>query len=257
MKKERILNVSGSVNLRELGGYPTQDGRVVRWRKLLRSGDMSNLTLRARWQLARYGLNYDIDLRSPFEHEMAPDRIPQGTSYLSYPVYPLGNDERSDLPLKKEEKDDSDGVLDPYEMMVMNSHAQLAFRMLFTTLLKNDQDNKSVVFHCAAGKDRTGVAGFLILSALGVAYPIVKRDYLLTNLVYETTDQDELRQKLQNDNLADFINEMNSSFYVQGNSLDEAQQAIFKNYGSMQTYFKQAMQLSVSDLSDLRQLYLK
>ncbi|KRL97407.1 tyrosine-protein phosphatase [Liquorilactobacillus satsumensis] len=257
MKKERILSVPGSINLRELGGYPTKDGQVIRWKKLLRSGDMSRLTIRATWQLARYGLAYDIDLRSPFEHEMAPDQIPKSTSYLSYPVYPLGDGEHSDLPIEGHETDQKEDFLHPYEMMVMNKHAQLAFRMLFATLLQNEQPDKSVLFHCAAGKDRTGVAGFLVLSALGVDYTLIKRDYLLTNLVYETSDQHELRKKLQNDNLAAFINDLNSSFNVQGASLDAARQVIIKNYGSIQEYLVKAMQLSAADLADLRRLYLQ
>ena len=56
-----------------------------------------------------------------------------------------------------------------YLQMLLDSHAQAAYRKMFNVLLENDKEGESVVFHCTAGKDRTGVAAFLILSALGVS----------------------------------------------------------------------------------------
>ncbi|GAJ26028.1 tyrosine/serine phosphatase [Liquorilactobacillus sucicola DSM 21376 = JCM 15457] len=257
MKQERILDVPSSVNLRELGGYKTRDGRIIRWHKLLRSGDMSRLSNKAEKQLLGYGLNYVIDLRSPFESKMSPDRLPKRTIYRSYPVYPLGNSESSDLPVIDEDDTVENNFSEPYAIMILSKHSQLAFRMMFADLLANDEKGRSLLFHCAAGKDRTGVAGFLILAALGIDYQVIKRDYLLTNLVYETVNQADLRKKLQSDNLMDFINEMNSSFYVQGRSLDTARQALITNYGNVRGYMHDAMQLSDKDLSDLQRIYLK
>ena len=66
MKKERILNITGGVNFRELGGYPTKDGKTIKWQKLLRSGDLSRLTEKM-LKSGRLWLHYDIDLRSPSE----------------------------------------------------------------------------------------------------------------------------------------------------------------------------------------------
>ncbi|WP_311407514.1 tyrosine-protein phosphatase [Liquorilactobacillus uvarum] len=258
MKPERILNIANSVNLRELGGYKTHDGRMIRWQKLLRSGDMSRLSSKEAKRLFNYGLNYVIDLRSPFECEMSPDRISRRVIYRSYPVYSLGDKGSSDLPALEDENDIYDNDFsEPYVTMILSKHSQLAFRMMFSELLDNTKTAKSLLFHCAAGKDRTGVASFLILSALGIDYQIIRRDYLLTNLVYETVDQNDLRRKLQSDDLMDFINEMNSSFYVQGSSLDKARQALINNYGSVREYMHVAMQLSDGDLSDLQRIYLK
>ncbi|WP_057875088.1 tyrosine-protein phosphatase [Liquorilactobacillus aquaticus] len=258
MKPERILNVTNSVNLRELGGYKTHDGRMIQWKKLLRSGDMSRLSNKAAKQLFKYGLNYVIDLRSPFECEMSPDHLPKHVIYRSYPVYPMGDTGSSDLPIVDNEDElYGNDFSEPYATMILSRHSQLAFRMMFAKLLDNAERAKSLLFHCAAGKDRTGVACFLVLSALGIDYQIIRRDYLLTNLVYESVDQSDLRKKLQNDDLMDFINEMNSSFYVQGSSLDKARQALIINYGSVREYMHTAMQLSDKDLSDLQQIYLK
>ncbi|KRN50475.1 tyrosine-protein phosphatase [Pediococcus damnosus] len=256
VKKERILNVEGSVNFRELGGYSTKDGKSIKWQKLLRSGDLSRLTDEAVQNLNDYGLHYDIDLRSPSEAGWLQDRLPNDVIYRSYPVYPIAKSETSDLPELPNDSTTSD-YSHPYALMIMNPQSQLAFRMMFQDMLANSDSKKSLLFHCAAGKDRTGVAGFLILTALGVDYPLIKQDYILTNVVYSTMDQDSLRKQLKNDKAENFVNKMNSVFQVQGDTLDIARQAILDNYGDYETYFKQAMKLSKADLDDLKAIYLE
>jgi len=256
MKKERILNITGGVNFRELGGYPTKDGKTIKWQKLLRSGDLSRLTEKDVKNLADYGLHYDIDLRSPSEASWLQDRLPEDTIYRSYPVYPNAKNHESDLP-PLPDKPESTDYSHPYALMILNPQSQLAFRTMFQDLLANSAPQKSLLFHCAAGKDRTGVAGFLILSALGVDYATIKQDFVLTNLVYSTMDQDGLRKQLQNDKAASFVNKMNTVFQVQGDTLDIAKQAIMDNYGDYETYFDQAMGLSKSDLDALKKIYLE
>ncbi|MDN5574930.1 MAG: tyrosine-protein phosphatase [Pediococcus sp.] len=255
MKKERLLDIDGSVNFRELGGYTTQDGRTIKWQKLLRSGDLSRLTAKDVKKLANYGLHYDIDLRSPSEASWLKDRLPDNTIYRSYPVYPIAQNDHSDLPKVPENSDNAD-YSHPYALMILNPQSQLAFKIMFQDMLKNDQPKQSLLFHCAAGKDRTGVAGFLILTALGVDYDTIKQDYILTNIVYSTFDQDTLRKRLQNDKAEEFVNQMNAAFQVQGDTLDVAKQAILDNYGDYGNYFVKAMGLSEADLNDLRRIYL-
>ena len=67
MKSERILDLPHAVNLRELGGYQNINNQTIKWRKLLRSGELSRLNEHDGVVLADYGLKYDIDLRSPSE----------------------------------------------------------------------------------------------------------------------------------------------------------------------------------------------
>ncbi|AUJ31863.1 MAG: tyrosine-protein phosphatase [Liquorilactobacillus nagelii] len=260
MRSERLLAVHGSVNLRELGGYATPDGRTIRWHKLLRSGDMSQITRYGESQLRRYGLKYDIDLRSPLEQDYAPDKIPAKTIFRSYPVYPVSETEsEGDLPqseLAKRGAVEFD-YQEPYLMMVLNAHSQLAFRCLFEDMLANDQPGDSLLFHCAAGKDRTGIAGFLILSALGVDYQSIRQDYLLTNVVYSAGDEQKLRKKLQDDQAAEFIKKMNASFNVFAEELDSAHQAVLDHYGSVTNYLREIFDLTPAKISQLQRIYLE
>lgn len=259
MKSERILDLPHAVNLRELGGYQNINNQTIKWRKLLRSGELSRLNEHDGAVLADYGLKYDIDLRSPSEVTWSPDRVPTDIIVRSYPVYPIHDGETSDIPVNQHLQYQShvEAMYDPYLVMVLNEHARLAFRQMFIDLLANDQENESLLFHCAAGKDRTGVAGMLIMAALQVPYSTIREDYLLTNLVYSRRDPDELRKQIANRHANQLIQRMNNVFSVAASSLDRAHQLIIDRFGNWDHYFKEALELSETDLQDLRRLYLE
>lgn len=259
MKPERILDVPGAINFRELGGYKNKFNQTIKWQKLLRSGELSRLTPNAVKQLGEYGLKYDIDLRSPSEVEWNADRIPEQTIFRSYPVYPIHQGENSDLPDRQHLNYQSfeQTMYDPYLVMVLGEHSRIAFRQMFIDLLANDQEKESLLFHCAAGKDRTGVAGMLIMGALQVPYETIRQDYLLTNLVYSQRDPDELRKQITNEHTDELIQKMNSVFTVAASNLDQAHNTIIKKFGDWDNYFIEALELSKQDLSDLRAIYLE
>ena len=259
MKPERILDVPGAVNFRELGGYQTESNQTIKWQKLLRSGELNRLTPRTQARLAEYGLKYDIDLRSPSEASWNIDKIPDQTIYRFYPVYPIKDFEKSDLPTDKHLKYQAreQTLYDPYLTMAFSEHSRIAFHQMFVDLLANDQEKESLLFHCAAGKDRTGMAGMLILSALQVPYQTIREDYLLTNLVYSNRDTDELRRQITGKHVDKLIQQMNSVFSVTASSLDQTHDLIIDRFGSFDQYFKEALEFSDQDLADLRKIYLE
>lgn len=256
MKSERLLNLEHALNIRELGGYQTTDGRFVKWHKLIRSGDISNLSKPEQAKLISYGLKYIIDLRSPDESEYKPDPVPDNVIYKLYPVYPTKINESSDLEELPLESHDFNSTYDPYLDMILSKHARKTFYNLFKVLLSNTENNKVVLFHCAAGKDRTGIASLLILASLGVPYKIIRDDYLLTNIVYSEYDQNKLRTQLNNHNISSFINDMNSRFNVLGYQLDTINKLIIKNFKNWNSFFESALNLKKSDLENLKKLYL-
>ena len=73
-KYTRLLPIEGAYNVRDLGGYPTKDGKQVKWKKLLRSGDLNELTLQDLNYLKDIPVITDIDFRSFQEKEAAPDK---------------------------------------------------------------------------------------------------------------------------------------------------------------------------------------
>jgi protein-tyrosine phosphatase len=259
MKPERILNIPHAVNFRELGGYQNRFGQTIKWQKLLRSGELSSLNPQAIQMLEDYGLKYDIDLRSPSEVCSRPDRVPDQTILRSYPVYPIFPGEYSDLPTRRMTQFQSSESMmrDQYTTMILSEHSRLAFRQMFLDLLDNRQDQHSLLFHCAAGKDRTGVAGMLIMAALQVPFETIRQDYLLTNVIYSQSDPEVVRRQLTNEQAPKFIQKMNSVYGVLASNLERVYNMVEARFGDWDHYFKEALELTEQDLADLRQIYLE
>lgn len=177
--ERRVLPLEGAQNFRDLGGYPAADGREVRWGQLFRSDGLATLTSADRGILAALGLGLVCDLRSDDEVEEEPNRLPEGVTYRRFPVQDGAMQPR--LIRARIEAGDIDGFDDDfmaegYRGMLAN-RAQL-FADAFLSLAAPDAP--PAVFHCTAGKDRTGVLSALLLLALGVPEEMVVADYALT-----------------------------------------------------------------------------
>ncbi|KRN28988.1 protein-tyrosine phosphatase [Lactobacillus selangorensis] len=259
--QNRILALQKGINFRELGGYPTQDGRHLKWHKLLRSGTMNRLTQEDIDYLIDYGLRYDIDLRSEDEAQVSPDKLRNTVVYQLTPVYPFV-DQTTGRRFKHRLKHllghakNQPLMGDTYTQMITDSHPQETYRNLFETLLMNDEDNSSVVFHCAAGKDRTGVGAMLVLSALGVDKELIRKDYLLTNVVLGGGDKHAIKAMLTSTGNAQ-VDQMNAGMGVESSNFDAVFAAIEAESGTVEQYLHDKMKLSDEDLEQLKNLYLE
>ncbi|MQS75419.1 tyrosine-protein phosphatase [Companilactobacillus halodurans] len=247
---KRILNLEGAINLRELGGYPTKDGTTIKYNKLLRSGDISNLTNKSLKYLKNYGLKYVVDFRSTSEQRTWADTTSNFYKIYSDPVYPLRGNGQKLVNLVKHDEYSYLGAI--YQSVVLDAHGQQAYRFLFNLMLDNDQDKQSLLFHCAAGKDRTGIGALLILKALNVDYETITKDYLLTNLMYEDTKTIEKTLNDKNGNQS--INKMNMT---KGDfqSITSIFSAIDHYYGDFENYLNTAMGIDKDKLAKLKAIY--
>jgi protein-tyrosine phosphatase len=159
----RRIPLPGTVNMRDVGGYPTSDGRTVRWRTLLRSDALSRLDDTGRAALAGLGLRTVLDLRTSEEAENAPSAL-DGASVRSCHVPLLRAEDFDGLPPE---------LAEVYRRMVDNRGAALA--RAIGMLAKADALPGLV--HCSAGKDRTGLVVALVLDLLGVPDEIIAADY--------------------------------------------------------------------------------
>jgi protein-tyrosine phosphatase len=189
----RIPSLDGALNFRELGGSVATDGRSVRWNTVFRSGTTHSLTPSDIAALEARGIRYAFDLRSNKERRDFPNRLTDITN-LSYRYRDhdkLPGDIRRLLHSRDATADDSHRLMIsvyrelPYEF-------EDAFRSLFQYVAEGDLP---LVFNCAAGKDRTGVAAALLLSALGVPRETVLEDYLLTDQFFERSCEMILQDK--------------------------------------------------------------
>jgi protein-tyrosine phosphatase len=167
---QRRLILEGAVNLRDLGGYRTADQRQTRWQVLLRSDNLDILTEADQQALLDYGIRHVVDLRSLTEIQFKPDVFAKSphVSYHHLPLIEHGPEmEESDaLPSHREQ----------YAYYV--DRCQPAIRLILETICAANEG--AVVFHCAIGKDRTGVIAALLLALAAVDDEIIAEDYALT-----------------------------------------------------------------------------
>ena len=178
----RVLDaiVEGAVNFRDLGGYRTRDGSVVSPGRLYRSGMMHTITPAGLETLRdTLGLRTVVDLRNATELEA--DGVSPFADYgIAWRNAPIGGDTVM-TPEERRERYEaySDGRVDWSEAYVnMSVRSAASFRALFETAA--DAASAPLVFHCAGGRDRTGIGAALILSSLGVDDETIALDYALT-----------------------------------------------------------------------------
>ena len=195
---ERRLPLAGSFNFRDLGGYETTDGRSVRWRKLFRSDALHRLTPEDLRQLEEIGLTAVFDLRS--FRELEEDGVgPVGTGSILHHHVPF----HTELGPRTPEELQMD-LFDLYQRML--AQAQPCINIVFTALAESE--TYPAVFHCAAGKDRTGIISSLVLSALGVPEEQIIEDYALT----ETFMADRLEALRNSPEFKERYKEMNPTW---------------------------------------------
>ncbi|CAG4883141.1 Protein-tyrosine phosphatase [Georgfuchsia toluolica] len=179
---ESETRLEGAPNFRDLGGYPTVDGRKVRRGRVFRSDGLHALSERDFDDLSRLGLRLVCDLRSEYERKRKPTVWPQRfvpkTLLMEVNADPRVN--HAGLLEMLHHDSSPQGAA-----AMMSSVYRLVPGMLaqyipsfFSALVSNDQ--LPLVFHCSAGKDRTGILSAIILLALGVPREVVFEDYLKT-----------------------------------------------------------------------------
>ncbi|WP_127848474.1 tyrosine-protein phosphatase [Lacticaseibacillus hulanensis] len=257
-----LLNIHHGFNFRDLGGYQTKSGQTIKRHRLIRSGKLDLLSDRDVQFLSDYGVRYDVDFRSPDEQHEAPDRVPTGASYHFLPIFPYDETQVS----RSWEERQQDFAADPlsgyknmvhtYADIVLLPTAQKSYRKFFDLLLSNNGNHSALLFHCSAGKDRTGMGAVYLLSALGVDKDIIRNDYLTTNN-YIKTPLAEVMASIPASNASENIeSSVHDLWTVKADYLDSALATINKHYGSMTNYLSEALDLTDAQVADLKRLYL-
>jgi protein-tyrosine phosphatase len=164
----RVLELDGAFNVRDVGGYPTRDGKITRWRRLLRADSLHRLTPEAQHTLLAEGLRTVIDLRRPSEVAREPNVLTgqPGVTYANLPVL-VHEDERVEVA--------SETPADLYRFMLDEAHVPIRAAMQALA----DAQAPALV-HCYVGKDRTGVVIALALGTAGVPDEVIVEDYAIS-----------------------------------------------------------------------------
>jgi protein-tyrosine phosphatase len=186
---ERSLGIASARNFRDIGGYRTTDGRWVRSGLVYRSNKLDGLTDGEHQVLLSQRLTLAVDMRNLVERNEDPDRLPAGVRYQVADVVSLSHGVRfHDSALTTLAEAVAAGLFSGssdlgqsigYPFMVNFVGADHAFHDLVTAVTTNTSG--ATVFHCSAGKDRTGWGAAVLLTVLGVPRATVEADFLASN----------------------------------------------------------------------------
>lgn len=176
---ERRLPMEGGYNFRDLGGYRMADGRYVKWGMILRSDDLHNLTGSDLAYLASIPVNTIVDFRSEAEIREAPDQLPSpATARYELSIEPGSLNDVGEFASLTTEHIAT--FMEDMNIMFVSNPAFIGRYREFFRLLQED-GNAPLMFHCSAGKDRTGMGAALVLYALGADDETVMKDYIASN----------------------------------------------------------------------------
>lgn len=182
----RHIPFEGVSNFRDLGGYRTHDNHRLRWHKLYRSDRLSDFTPDDLQRFSQLGVARSIDLRGTAEAEASHYSIPN-LQRIAIPIEPKIVQSLPGLLAAGSTLDAAKAhqLMKQTYAAFVHSNA-LQYRHFFDVLLSDGLSGAAgVVFHCTAGKDRTGFAAALLLELLGVDRNTIMHDYLLTNDFYK------------------------------------------------------------------------
>ena len=258
----RHLPLQGTPNFRDLGGYETTDGHFVRWGLLYRSGVLTRLTPSDFAYLSHLDIRVVCDFRTAQENSVDPETwIPDASvEHVSLPIGDGGN---------------KGSVSSLQQMLASNPSAeQLRERMIkvyggfaftnapeYAKVFKQlEEDHLPLLFHCTAGKDRTGVFSALLLLTLGVPEKTVVADYALTNkYLLDGLSAAETRKMLAANPGLERLTpaQRNVLMAADPEYLESTLHQIDEKYGSFDNYRRTALGVSDQDVALLRSRLLQ
>jgi protein-tyrosine phosphatase len=257
-ERDRRVKLEGQSNFRDLGGYRTTDGHSVKWGLIYRAGQLNKLSDADVAKLKTLNIRTVVDLRGTSEAETrGKDRLPEGVRAVSLPI---GTDS-----LPKEEKTDSTPAgasPGPTDFMLQATRSIMVNRTdVYSALIRElaDAKNRPFVFHCTAGKDRTGVGAAIILSLLGVPWDTVRDDYLLSNFYRKEENERELKSMREDIAKKQGIppeqvdmTMYEAMFLVKPEYIEAAHDGVIGKYGSMDSYLRKGLGISDEVINKLR-----
>ena len=240
-----LTPLQGASNFRDLGGYQTTDGRHVRRGQMFRSDHLASLTDADVARLQALGVRHSLDFRGVAEYTATPYAI-AGVERVALTIEPTVIARMQALVAQgivPTTEETVELMCETYRDFV-NRNADTYGRFMKHLL----EQPTPQVFHCTAGKDRTGFAAALVLSALGVDRATIEQDYLLTNQLYKRD------ARLEGQGHAHVMKVL---WQVQPEFLDAAFDAVDAQHGGMHNYLHGAIGLSPQELAELRRMLLE
>ncbi len=229
---DKHLPMTGGFNFRDLGGIRNKDGKYVKWGKFIRTDELGNLTDEDLKYLSSIPVTSIIDFRSKQEVSALPDKLPESVKdYIELNITP-GNLNVGSI----EEIPDMnfDSLMVAMNQLFVTDSVIIGQYRKFFEILQNE-NNLPLIFHCTAGKDRTGMGAALILFALNVDEATIMKDYLASNIY--------LKDKYSG--LLEKYPKLEPMFGVKPEFLQASIDLIKQKYGSVDKYLTDVLKVDL------------
>lgn len=206
----------------------------------------------------KFHLEKIIDLRSKDEVSKRPDKVVGQTEYLHIDIFEDINDEGAgleDFITIGSAKRSKEYMNDIYRTMTINPSAQKGFSKFLEAAASTEQNN-SFLFHCFAGKDRTGISCALLLEILEIPKETIYQDYLLTNKLRVQENQEIIQSGKENGAAGGMLEALQIALTVDSEFLDTFYQTVDAEFGGINNYLKNNLNVSDSMKKELRQLII-
>lgn len=244
-------------NFRDLGNLKNRQGQFTKNNRLLRSGELYQLTADDISLLNNHNLVKVIDFRNDTEIAKHPDVMITDTDYVHINLFKGTQESNASLSdfMQLKNPDDVDTYMESlYQQLILDENAQQGYKEFFNQLMFVEG---SSIFHCFAGKDRTGVAAMLVLELLDVPRNLIFDDYLKTNASRKKANDAMLQAistqyTLSNDQKKAVL----TALEVQKKYLETAYYTLDTKFGGIENYIKQVCGWKESDIDTFRMYYL-
>lgn len=247
------------VNFRAIEGYRGHNGRPLKPKTLLRSGELFGLDAADSLSLQNdYSLRTIVDFRGSQEVASRPNVNIPHTNYHHIDIMQATaghSASMSDLMQSITHESAQQVMFDIYDTLVVSPSAQQGYHD-FIQLLLTQKEEGAVLFHCFAGKDRTGMAAAIVLQLLGVAEADIMHDYLATNAQRHEANLAIVaaaRDRGMDDNQLSALSQV---LVVEADYLAHAFNRMQTEYDGFANYVLQALKLTPADMTELRHRYL-
>ena len=251
-----ILLSPAVTNLRDVGGRATADGGTVATGVAYRSAVLADLSVTTDAALADLGIRTVVDLRTDAERTERPDQLPAGARLLVLDVLAdMPEGAAAQLPVLLaggdvdvlKELDLAGEMLTVYRHLVVGDSARAAYAAFVRTVL--DPEQRPVLFHCTAGKDRTGWAATILLLAAGVDEAGAREEFLAVNPAVRATFAPLLQQLAAMGGDPELLRPL---LEVRAEYLQAALDALHEKFGTFQGYLTDGLGLSAVEIEALR-----
>lgn len=270
--KDRNLAFEGIENARELGGLVMQDGRSIRYGKLVRSGELSKASDSDVAVLKkRFGLSDVFDFRFEGERNGKPDREIEGVTNTWLSTLPetfvaAFSSGRADTTVVQ-----SANLLESLASYAFNPKAQQMAQKLYPAIVMDATSQKrygeflrgvleadgGALWHCSQGKDRCGWGSAFVLAALGASRETIVEDFALSNVSYAQAVEALSAKIVEKGGGEAELGFIRSMIGVNVENFESTLEMIDAQYGSLQAYLENALGFTADEQEALRRKYLK